>query len=113
MLIKDNILVEKLNHTTKNISIKVELCFKLNQSDITLEFSYIPDKFKLIQSSIPAYLAELTKSEKFDLENLSARVIEDLYDIAVPKYITATLSEKNEDIATSITTSKNQPKFKI
>jgi len=113
MLIKDNILVEKLSYTTKNISIKIELCFKLNDSIVKLEFSYIPDKFKFIQSSIPAYLNELTKAENFDLENLSARIIEDLYDIAVPKHISATLSQSTSDISTSITTSKTQPKFKI
>ena len=112
MLIKDNIIVEKLNYKTKNISISVALFFMLNNQKVSLDCKYIPDKFKIMQNSIATYLIELTKSENFDLENLSARVVEDLYDISVPKYIQITLKQDLNDISSSITTEKSQPKFK-
>lgn len=113
MLIKDNILVEKLTHKTKNISINIALFFNLNETTVELSFNYIPDKFKFKQESIADYLRELTKSEKFDLENISAKIVEDLYDMAVPKHLELTLKQQINSITTSITTSKNQPKFKL
>lgn len=113
MLVKDNIKVEKLNHTTKNISINIALSFIFNENKVDLSFDYIPDKFKFVQSSIPDYLRELTKEHNLDLENLSARVIEDLYDIAVPKKIDLTVMQEISNITTSIKSSKAQPKFKI
>tara|TARA_Y100001960_G_C14754227_1_gene870296 strand:- start:438 stop:779 length:342 start_codon:yes stop_codon:yes gene_type:complete len=113
MLIKDHILVEKLTHITKNISINVALSFILNDNKVELSFDYIPDKFKFKQESVLDYLRELTKQETLDLENLSARVVEDLYDMAVPKKIELTLRQEVNSISTSITTSKSQPKFKI
>lgn len=113
MLIKDHILVEKLNYKTKNISVNVALFFMLNENKVELSFEYIPDKFKIKQDSVSDYLRELTQSEKFDLENISARIIEDLYDMAVPKHIKLTLSQEVQSIKTSITTTKNQPKFKL
>ena len=112
MLIKDNIIVEKLNYKTKNISISVALFFMLNNQKVSLECRYIPDKFKILQNSISTYLTALTKSEDFDLENLSARVVEDLYDVAVPKHIEITLKQEIDNINSSITTEKSQPKFK-
>lgn len=113
MLIKDNIIVEKLNYKTKNISINIALFFMLNETKVSLSFDYIPDKFKIRQESVADYLRELTQNEDFDLENLSARVIEDLYDIAVPKHINLTLKQEIHNITTAITTSKHQPKFKL
>lgn len=113
MLIKDNILAEKLTHTTRNTSICVELSFELTNAKTFLKFVYIPDKYKIVQTSIPKYVQELLESEKFDLENLSARIVEDLYDIAVPKHIEATLTQEVHNIKTSITTNKAQPGVKL
>lgn len=113
MLVKDNIKVEKLDHTTKNISINIALSFILNETKVYLSFDYIPDKFKIIQNSIPTYLRELTKESNLDLENLSAKVIEDFYDIAVPKKIDLTVKQEVNTITTAIKTFKAQPKFKI
>lgn len=113
MLIKDHILVEKLTHTTKNISVNISLFFMLNETKVDLSFNYIPDKFKIKQESIPHYLRELTQADNFDLENISARIIEDLYDVAVPKHIELTLKQEVKHITSSIKTTKSQPKFKL
>lgn len=113
MLVKDLILVEKLNYKTTNISINVALNITLNNTNVELSFAYIPDKFQINQESVVTYINKLITTENFDLENLSAKIIEDLYDIAVPKHISLTLKQELNSIKTAITTTKHQPKFKI
>lgn len=112
MLIKDNIEVIRLNYKTQNSLINITLYFNVNNTKAKLSFSYIPDKFKIEQTSILNYLNKLTSSEVFNIEDLSARVTEDLYDIAVPKKINLTIEQSIDNIETSITNSKKQPSYK-
>lgn len=111
MLIKDHILVERLTHLTKNIDITINLDFKFNNEIVNLEIIYTPDKYKLNQKSLITYLNKLTESEDFNLENLTAKIVEDLYDMAVPKKIKVNLSLLEDNIKTQINASKKQPSF--
>lgn len=113
MLIKDNLQITKLSHNTKFMSVCIELSFNFNYISTLLKFDYIPDKFKLEQSSINIYVEKLLESQSFDLESLSALITEDLFDIAVPKHIKLVLSQEQNNIKTSITTTKTQPGIKI
>jgi NADPH-dependent 7-cyano-7-deazaguanine reductase QueF len=112
MLIKDTIKVTRLNHITANSLINVALAFDFNNSQAKLSFKYIPDKYKIEQDSLKQYLQELKNSQSFNLEELTARLTEDLYDMAVPKQIDVNVEQIVDDITTSIQTSKAQPNFK-
>ena len=112
MLIKDTIKVTRLNHITENSLINVALAFEFNNNQAKLSFKYIPDKYKIEQDSLKQYLQELKNSQSFNLEELAARLTEDLYDMAVPKQIDVNVEQIVDDITTSIQTSKAQPNFK-
>lgn len=112
MLIKDNINITRLNYITYNSVINVSLDFSFNNTATKINFKYIPDKFKIEQTSIKKYLTELTSAESFNIEELAARLTEDLYDMAVPMQIDVVIEQTIEDITTSISTSKSQPNFK-
>jgi len=109
MLIKDNIKIIKLAHTTKSMVINIVLDFKLNGNMASLSIEYTPDNYKIEQTSISVYINKLLSSESFDIESLSARFVEDLYDIAVPKSITVEVSQTVDQITTKIATHKKQP----
>ncbi|MCP4355014.1 MAG: hypothetical protein GY793_05150 [Proteobacteria bacterium] len=112
MLIKDHIKIVRLVHTTKDMTIGFKLNFAFNASDVSLGIEYTPDTYKIEQSSLTFYIAELLASEKFDIESLGARVVEDLYDVAVPKKIKVELEQKISGITTKVSTQKCQPRFK-
>lgn len=112
MLIKDNIKITRLNHITANSIINVALNFDFNNCMTKISFKYRPDKFKIEQESIKQYLTDLTTAENFNIEELAARLTEDLYDMAVPLQIDVIIEQTIDDITTSISTSKSQPNFK-